>query len=133
VPALNDNFQEVVLQATGADALYHIEDIQSLWSGYGKIMRYGLRGADRDRVVVKHVKLPDQHHHPRGWNTDRSHQRKIRSYQVETAWYRDWAPACDARCRVPACLALEADADEFLMVFEDLDASGFPLRKNARD
>jgi len=35
VPALNDNFQEVVLQATGADALYHIEDIQSLWSGYG--------------------------------------------------------------------------------------------------
>ena len=128
---MNHNFQEVVLQATGADALYHIEDIQSLWSGYGKIMRYGLRGADRDRVVVKHVKLPDQHHHPRGWNTDRSHQRKIRSYQVETAWYRDWAPACDARCRVPACLALEADADEFLMVFEDLDASGFPLRKSA--
>ena len=92
MPALNDNFQEVVLQATGADALYYIEDIQSLWSGYGKIMRHGLRGADRD-----------------------------------------WAPACDARCRVPACLALEADADEFLMVFEDLDASGFPLRKNARD
>jgi hypothetical protein len=82
-------------------------------------------------VVVKHVKLPDRHHHPRGWNTDRSHQRKIRSYQVETAWYRDWASRCDARCRVPACLALESDADEFLMVFEDLDASGFPLRKCA--
>jgi len=30
----------VILQATGADALYHIQDIQSLWSGYGKIMRY---------------------------------------------------------------------------------------------
>jgi len=128
---MNTDFQEVILQATGADALYHIEDIQSLWSGYGKVMRYGLRGADRERVVVKHVKLPDQHHHPRGWNTDRSHQRKIRSYQVETAWYRDWAPACDTRCRVPACLALESDADEFLMVFEDLDASGFPARKSA--
>jgi hypothetical protein len=128
---MNHNFQEVILQATGADALYHIEDIQSLWSGYGKIMRYGLRSADRNRVVVKHVKLPDQHHHPRGWSTDRSHQRKIRSYQVETAWYQDWAPACDARCRVPACLALESDADEFLMVFEDLDASGFPVRKSA--
>jgi len=128
---MNHNFQDVILQATGAEALYHIEDIQSLWSGYGKIMRYGLRGADRERVVVKHVKLPDRHHHPRGWNTDRSHQRKIRSYQVETAWYRDWAARCDARCRVPACLALEADEDEFLMVFEDLDASGFPLRKTA--
>ena len=128
---MNHNFQEVILQATGADSLYHIEDIQSLWSGYGKIMRYGLRGVDRDRVVIKHVKLPDQHHHPRGWSTDRSHQRKIRSYQVETAWYRDWASHCDDRCRVPVCLALEADADEFLMVFEDLDASGFPVRKSA--
>ena len=87
---MNHNFQEVIRQATGADSLYHIEDIRSLWSGYGKIMRYGLRGGDR-------------------------------------------AQACDDRCRVPACLALEADADEFLMVFEDLDASGFPLRKNARD
>jgi hypothetical protein len=128
---MNHNFQEVVLQATGAESLYHIEDIQSLWSGYGKIMRYGLNGADRERVVVKHVKLPDAHDHPRGWNTDLSHQRKIRSYQVETAWYRDWASHCDQRCRVPACLALESDADEFLMVFEDLDASGFPLRKSA--
>jgi hypothetical protein len=35
--------------------------------------------------VIKYVKLPDQGLHPRGWNTDRSHQRKIRSYQVETA------------------------------------------------
>ena len=128
---MNHDFQEVILEATGAAALYHIEDIQSLWSGYGKIVRYGLRGTDRERVVVKHVQLPDQHNHPRGWNTDRSHQRKMHSYQVETAWYRDWASACDARCRVPSCLALESDADEFLMVFEDLDASGFPLRKSA--
>lgn len=128
---MNHSFQEVILQATGAEALYHIEDIQSLWSGYGKIMRYGLRGAAQERVVVKHVKLPDQRNHPRGWDTDLSHRRKIRSYQVETAWYRDWARRCDDRCRVPACLALESDADEFLIVLEDLDASGFPVRKTA--
>ena len=126
---MKHDFQAVILEATGADSLYHVEDIQSLWSGYGKIMRYGLRGADRERVVVKHVKLPDAHHHPRGWNTGLSHQRKIRSYQVETAWYRDWASRCDDRCRVPACLALESADDEFLMVLEDLDASGFPGRK----
>ena len=41
---MNRNFEDIILQATGAEALYHIEDIQSLWSGYGKIMRYGLRG-----------------------------------------------------------------------------------------
>jgi hypothetical protein len=61
---MNCNFQDVILQATG---VYPIEDIQSLWSGYGQIMRYGLRGGDRQRVVVKHVKLPDAQHHPLAW------------------------------------------------------------------
>ena len=128
---MNTEFQKIVQQVTAADELFHLEDIQSLWSGYGKIMRYGLKGADRERVVIKHVKLPDQAHHPRGWNTNLSHQRKIKSYQVESAWYRDWAKLCDERCRVPACLALESDQDEFLMVLEDLDASGFPVRKES--
>lgn len=128
---MNNDFKETVRKATAADECFHLQDIQSLWSGYGKIMRYGLKGGDRDRVVVKHVKLPNQRHHPRGWNTNRSHQRKVKSYQVESAWYRDWSHACDDSCRVPLCLALESDDDEFLMVFEDLDASGFPVRKHS--
>ena len=126
---MNKEFQEIAREATAASEIFHIEDIQTLWSGYGKIMRYGLRGADRERVVIKHVKLPDRAHHPRGWNTDLSHQRKIRSYHVESAWYRDRADQCDDACRVPQCLALDESDDEFLMVLEDLDASGFPLRK----
>lgn len=128
---MNQNFQEVARQALAAESIFHIEDIQTLWSGYGKIMRYGLTGCHEQSVVIKHVKLPDQAHHPRGWNTDISHQRKIRSYHVESAWYRDWAQHCDASCRVPHCHALEEEADEFLMVLEDLDASGFALRKNS--
>lgn len=127
---MNDSFEEVICKATGADELFLIEDIQSLWSGYGKIMRYGLQGGSGERVVVKHVKLPDKAHHPRGWNTDISHQRKINSYHVESAWYRDWSKMCDDSCRVPQCFALEEGDEEFLMVFEDLDASGFPVRKN---
>ena len=126
---MNDDFQETLRLVTAAEEIFHLEDIQSLWSGYGKIMRYGLRGADRETVIVKHVKLPDQAHHPRGWNTDLSHQRKIKSYQVESNWYRDWANQCDESCRVPQCLALEYDDDEFLMVLEDLDVNGYPLRK----
>jgi hypothetical protein len=128
---MNNTFQKIARNATGASEIFHIEDIQSLWSGYGKIMRYGLRGGDCNSVVIKHVKLPDQAHHPRGWNTDLSHQRKVKSYHVESAWYRDLSKACDESCRVPHCLALEEDADEFLMVLEDLDASGFPLRKGS--
>ena len=127
---MNHSFKEVICKATGADDIFLIEDIQSLWSGYGKIMRYGLQGGSAERVVVKHVKLPDKAHHPRGWNTDVSHQRKIRSYHVESAWYRDWSKICDDSCRVPQCFALQEDDEEFLMVFEDLDASGFPVRMN---
>lgn len=127
---MNQSFQEVARQALAANTIFHIEDIQSLWSGYGKIMRYGLTGADRETVVIKHVKLPDRTHHPRGWDTDISHQRKIRSYHVESAWYRQWASQCDDSCRVPQCFALEEDDEEFLMVLEDLDASGFPVRKS---
>ena len=128
---MNQDFQEITRKATAAESLFKIEDIQTLWSGYGKIMRYGLKGSDYPTVVIKHVKLPDQNHHPRGWNTDLSHQRKIRSYQVETAWYRDWAAQCDDRCRIPCCLALESDAEEFLMVLEDLDESGYAQRKDS--
>jgi len=128
---MKHDFQEIARAAIGADEIFHVEDIQSLWSGYGKIMRYGLKGAEIESVVIKHVKLPDQHSHPRGWNTDISHQRKINSYHVESSFYRDYASACDDSCRVPICFALEESDDEFLMVFEDLDASGFPIRHSS--
>jgi hypothetical protein len=125
---MNRDFQDICRQATGASSLFKIEEIQSLWSGYGSIMRYGLKGCDRESVIVKHVQLPDQKNHPRGWNSDLSHQRKIRSYQIETAWYHEWAKYCGEGSRVPHSLALESSDDQFLMVMEDLDASGFPLR-----
>ena len=126
---MNDDFKEIARRACGAEGIFHMEDVQTLWSGYGRIMRYGIEGGDRDTVIIKHVKLPHKGKHPRGWNTDLSHKRKVRSYHVESAWYRDYAARCGDACRVAECLALEEGKDEFLMVFEDLDAGGFPLRK----
>jgi hypothetical protein len=126
---MNKHFQHAILNATGATALYEIEEIQSLWSGYGKIMRYGLKGSATNSVVVKYVRLPMEKQHPRGWNTDLSHARKIKSYQVEKAWYDKWSHHCDDACRVPDCLALESIDDEVFMVLEDLDTSGFAQRK----
>ena len=128
---LNNNFQDIVSEATGATEIYKISVIQSLWSGYGDIVRYGLKGCERKSVIVKHVRLPNQSHHPRGWNTDISHQRKIKSYQVETAWYKDWSMACDQSCRIPHCLALGSEPGEVLMVLEDLDDSGYPQRRSS--
>ncbi len=123
----NKHFREIIIKSTGATDLYEIGKIQSLWSGYGSIIRYGLKGSKLKSVVVKYVQLTNQEH-PRGWNTDRSHNRKLRSYEVETAWYRDWSSRCDESCYVPHCYALEAKDGEVLMVLEDLDSSGYGKR-----
>ncbi|MFT6034858.1 MAG: hypothetical protein ACI9XJ_000425, partial [Marivirga sp.] len=92
-----------ILQTTGAERITGSEAVQTLWSGYGAIKRYNLAGGKYPSVIVKHIQLPDgmqnqtaqsnahptQHtqKHPKGGNTDLSHQRKLTSYQVERQWY----------------------------------------------
>ncbi len=109
-----------IAEITGAASAQRLERIATVWSGYGEVVRYALRGADQPTVVVKHV-VPGQ-------GRGRSHDRKLRSYEVEQAWYRDWAERCGSGCRVPACLHHEHQRGERLFVFEDLDAVGFPTR-----
>lgn len=126
---MNENFRSIILQKTGASSLFEKETIQELWSGYGKILRVGLEDTTVESVVVKHVQLPKYQNHPRGWNTDIGHQRKVKSYQVETNWYKTYSKDCAAR--LPACLAVEKQKDEVFMVLEDLDAAGYVLRKRS--
>jgi len=127
------SLHEMVREATGAQAAERVEVIQSLWSGYGEIVRYRLHGAASESAILKHVVFPSRVHHPRGWHNDRSHRRKVRSYEVEMAWYHDFAARCDVRCRVPHCHASATIGEDHLMVLEDLDASGFPLRVQSPD
>jgi len=128
---MNKQFQNIILQASGADDLFEIEVIQSLWSGYGEIVRFGLIDSLLESVVVKHVNLPEGGNHPRGWNTNLSHQRKLKSYKVETEWYKSFSNTCNNTCKIPECYALETQGSEVLMVLEDLDASGFGERRNS--
>lgn len=127
---MDPQLRKVILDATGADELLQGSTIQSLWSGYGSLDRYTLAGADRESVIVKHVRLPHQNRHRYGWHSDFSQQRKLRSYQVEMAWYRHWAARCNTPCRVPHCLALKQQNHEVLIVLEDLDQSGYALRRS---
>ena len=126
---MNEYFRSIILQSTGASSLFEIETIQELWSGYGKITRVGLENASVDSVVIKHVQMPTDQNHPRGWNTDIGHRRKVKSYQVETTWYEHFGK--ESAARLPRCLAIETKDDEVLMVLEDLDAAGYPLRKRS--
>jgi hypothetical protein len=126
---MNSQLPDILCELTGARAVVRVAQIQSLWSGYGAILRCELVG--HAPVIVKHVQLGKNggHAHPRGWNSDLSHQRKLRSYRVESQWYAHWARRCDERCRVPRCIAsTEIDGDT-LFVLEDLDDAGYPGRR----
>ncbi|MGJ8653164.1 MAG: phosphotransferase [Opitutaceae bacterium] len=119
-----------IFRATEATQIVGSEVIQSLWSGYGSIVRYRLKGGSVGSVIVKHVSPPSAGDHPRGWNTDLSHQRKLKSYEVETAWYRKFANRCASDCRVPECYGVEGRGDEVVILLEDLDAAGFAVRRH---
>jgi len=127
---MHNQLEKIIIRATGATAVARGEMIQSLWSGYGEIVRYALTGTNTPSVVLKHVKFPSKLNHPRGWNNNLSHQRKVKSYEVEMAWYKNWANKCGDKCRVPSCFASETRGEEHVMVLEDLDVSGFPVRKS---
>lgn len=144
-----------VAELAAAQTATEIESVQSLWSGYGQIVRVRLLGTkptntsslslDRlppETAIVKHVCPPQHRDHKYGWSGDVSHQRKLRSYDNETNWYLNASEHCNDNCRVPRLLGADSvgansDAEagtdnssnpNWLLVMEDLDAAGFHLR-----
>lgn len=126
---MNEHFKSVIVQATGASALSEQEVIQELWSGYGYITRVWLKGGSRKSVMVKHIQLASDTNHPRGWNSDIGHQRKLTSYRVETTWYDRYSE--QSLARLPHCLTIDRHEDDVFIVLEDLDEAGFPIRKHS--
>jgi hypothetical protein len=120
----------LILRATRARSVALGERLQSLWSGYGEIRRATLISEVATPVIVKYVVPPaaDQGRHDAA--QARSHQRKLRSYQVERAFYENYAARANDACRLPAPLQVSAENGRLLFILEDLDAAGFELRKN---
>ncbi|KAB0301458.1 phosphotransferase [Vibrio fortis] len=110
---------------------HRVEVIQRLWGGYGELVRLHFPDAqDVTSVIVKHVALPDKTEHPKGWNTQLSHQRKVKSYQVETSWYQGFTQKYDPHCPVPVGLQCQQTEGEWLIVMQDLKTLGFPNTSN---
>lgn len=129
---MEEHFNNIICKATGSTSLFEIEQIQSLWSGYGKIVRLGLVDSVHKTVVVKHIQFKKAEDHPRGWNTDLSHERKLKSYEVESEWYLKWSSQCDENCKVPKCFAVETFENEVIIVLEDLNGTDYcETRTNA--
>lgn len=109
-----------------------VEAVQSLWSGYGSILRVTLApGSHAASAIVKQVRPPAVDAHPRGWGGKTSHERKLRSYEAERTFYADWHPTPVAAHRTAQCHAAEAEDGGFRFLLEDLDAAGFAGRRSS--
>lgn len=113
-----------IATATGARAARRIERLQTLWSGYGEILRVELDGGIAPTAIVKSVRPPAR---TTGTVSDR---RKRRSYDVETAFYRELASRCDDSCRVARLYASRITEGGWLLVLEDLAAAGYADRRD---
>ncbi|WP_258406071.1 ecdysteroid 22-kinase family protein [Shewanella aegiceratis] len=141
------NIEQLLCETLSCEKVIKLGKLQTLWSGYGEIARFMVhylpkRPQENARddlinrpasqtVIVKHIAPPTQSCHPHQWDTEVSHQRKMRSYQVELNWYRDFAPRCQGVLNLPQLLAAEQDTvtQEMLLVMSDLDAQGFDQRR----
>ncbi|WP_299792080.1 oxidoreductase family protein [uncultured Shewanella sp.] len=137
------NTEDFIIDRLSCETVQRLETVQTLWSDYGDIVRYKLTGTSCPATVIaKSISPPSVSSHPRGWNTLQSHNRKLRSYEVEANWYRDWASQCPHGAPVPECFGIldskpadlssrrETD-NTMILLLCDLDAAGFMVRKNS--
>lgn len=117
------------------------EEVQSLWSGYGQILRCKSDESGQ-RYIVKVISPHSADKHPRGWNTSTSHQRKIKSYQVEANFYQLYSQQVNTPlinkntiydCKVPELITSKVTDTFTLLIMEDLDHTGFSERKDIAD
>ncbi len=119
---------DFVQQIVNAESVEIFEVIQELWSGYGKILRVKV---DDKNVIVKLIDPPKSEvNHPRGWATDISHQRKLKSYQIELTFYQQFARLCDDNCQVASLKGFSNYGNGSIIILEDLDALGYQLRRS---
>jgi len=122
---MHAHVRDRILRLTQADDIARTEVIQPLWNNYGTLSRVFLQGGKHPSVIVKHIQIPDQSDHPRGFDGSISRDRKIRSYQVETHWYQHQNQRISLGSPTPKCLDAFAEGGELFLLLEDLSTRGF--------
>lgn len=117
---MNGELEHQLLKVLGAKAFSKVELVQSLWSDFGALERIYLNGSDRKSIVIKRIQPPSKMHHPRGWNTDASSQRKIKSYEIERLWYEKYAANLPTDIKVPEFLFYFEQNGESILAMEAL-------------
>jgi len=122
---MNSFPEQHILKFTGANSITRRELVQSLWSNFGSLERLWLDGYKQDSIIIKRISPPTEMNHPRGWNSDVSSRRKIKSYEIERHWYEVYAQKLPPEIKVPEFLFQTELHGETILGMEDLHTSGF--------
>jgi hypothetical protein len=118
---MNKKFQTLLFSLTDSNEVLNIELIQELWSGYGQLTRVTL---NNQSIIIKLIKFPEEVDHPRGWNSNLSHERKIKSYQIETTWYKNYNQEIQ-NAYFPKYISSGEISNTKYLILEDLQEKGF--------
>ncbi|MCH2224956.1 MAG: DUF1679 domain-containing protein [Crocinitomicaceae bacterium] len=121
------NIEGFIVETIGNGKFLSSERIQSLWSGYGEIKRIYLSG-EISSVIAKIIDTRSINEHPRGWNTNLSHKRKVKSYKVEEEWYKNWSGNSQV-LKYPQLLNIIDFDGMRIILLEDLNNRGYTDRK----
>ena len=121
---MKPHVQDRILRLTQAEAIARVEVIQPLWNHYGTLSRVVLDGGECASVIVKHIQFPEEASHPRGFNSDISRRRKVRSYAVEMHWYQNQNTQLSDGAPTPRCLDAFSASGELFLLLEDLATRG---------
>ena len=112
---MNSKIQEILKIHTNSTKILNIELIQTLWSGYGELSRVTL---DNKSVIIKLIRFPAT-----------SHKRKVKSYQVEIHWYKNYNSHID-KAYTPKFIASGEVEDYQYIILEDLGDKKFEIKKS---
>lgn len=122
------DWQSWVLAQTDSRKIGQVDTVQTLWGGYGELLRVYLEGGRSQSVILK-VVAP-----PMNAAKNISDIRKRRSYEVEACWYAQHSLRCDKFCRVAQCLGNHTAGDKRFLLLEDLrDAGFYPVGEPSRE
>ncbi|MFK7855242.1 MAG: oxidoreductase family protein [Granulosicoccus sp.] len=117
---LSESSKAFIKQSLQANTFHSEEQIQSLWGEQGCIVRLQTDSENNPSAILKLISINQHAAHPRGWNTNRSFERKVRSYDVECVWYQNYARLCGEKCKVPVPLGVLIEKKKRLILLEDL-------------
>lgn len=122
---MQNKINEIIREVCKCQSIISKQHIQGLWNGYGSLDRYYIDNYKDASIIVKQIELKKTGNHPRGWDSNASHLRKLKSYEIEINWYTNWVKEKIYNFKIPALIGKKQIGDTIVLILEDLTCRGY--------